>query len=169
MSDKTTYTSDEWSTLRSTPTFVSAGVAAADPGGIFHAIKEATAGAQAFAEFANSHNSVPLIKAMSDDKSIPAMPSPQDMMGQGDSAAQMANFEAAVIKHAQDAVAIVTAKGTPDEANAYKQMLAFVADKVANAAKEGGFLGFGGTKVSDKEQTFLNTLNSALGVTAPAQ
>jgi hypothetical protein len=165
MSDKTTYTSDEWSTLRSTPTFVSAGVAAADPGGIFHAIKEATAGAQAFAEYASQHAGVPLLRAMAEDKSIPAMPSPQQMMGEGDSAAQMANFEAAVIKHAQDAVAIVAAKGTPEEANAYKQMLAYIADKVANAAKEGGFLGFGGTTISEKEQTFLNTLNASLGIT----
>jgi hypothetical protein len=167
MSDKSTFTSDEWSMIRSAPTFVSAGVAAADPGGIFHAIKEATAGAQAVAEFAAAHQNIPLFAALAEDKSIPAMPSPQQMMGEGDAATRMANFETAAIQYAGDALAIVQGKGTPEEASAYKEMLATVADAVAKAASEGGFLGFGGTKVSDKEQTFLGKLTAALGAVPP--
>ena len=36
----------------------------------------------------------------------------------------------------------------------------------AEAAKEGGFLGFGGTQVSEKEQAALSQLGAALGVRA---
>ena len=41
-------------------------------------------------------------------------------------------------------------------------MMAGVAEKVANAAKEGGFFGFGGERVSAGEKAFLDELNTAL-------
>jgi hypothetical protein len=41
-------------------------------------------------------------------------------------------------------------------------MLSKVADNAANAAKEGGFLGFGGTRVSAPEQAFLDELKAVL-------
>ena len=40
------------------------------------------------------------------------------------------------------------------------------AKKVSEAAKEGGFLGFGGTLVSDKEQAALKELADKLGIKA---
>ncbi len=169
MSNKESYTSDEWSLLRSTPTFVAAGVAAADPGGIFGALKEATAGASAFAEFAASHAGVELFSALAADKSFPAMPDPQSLLGQGDGAQQAINFQHAVIARSQDALSVVAQKGSPAEAAGYKALLNAVAESVANAATEGGFLGFGGVRVSDKEKSFLAALAAALeGPAAPA-
>jgi len=38
-------------------------------------------------------------------------------------------------------------------------------ERVANAAKEGAFLGFGGERVSDAERRMLAGLDDALGVT----
>ncbi len=43
-------------------------------------------------------------------------------------------------------------------------MIVEVAEKSANAAKEGGFLGFGGVRVSDKEQAFITEVKKAAGV-----
>jgi hypothetical protein len=37
-----------------------------------------------------------------------------------------------------------------------------VAESAANAAKEGGFMGFGGERVSAAEQGFLDELKAAL-------
>jgi hypothetical protein len=168
MADKSTFTSDEWSQLRSTPTFVSAGVAASDPGGVVGAIQEATAGAQAFAEYAVKHADLELFKALASDQSLPAMPSPQELMGTGDAQQQMVNFQHAVLARASETIALLEAKATPAEASAYKDMLAFIGDKVANAASEGGFLGFGGVRVSDKEKSFLAALGDALNHKLPA-
>jgi hypothetical protein len=56
-------------------------------------------------------------------------------------------------------------KATPDEVQAYKQMVMGVAEKAASASKEGGFLGFGGVRVSDAEQSFLNEVKGALQLT----
>jgi len=39
-----------------------------------------------------------------------------------------------------------------------------VSQKVAEAAKEGGFLGFGGTQVSEQEAATIKELSTALGV-----
>ena len=46
---------------------------------------------------------------------------------------------------------------------AYKKMIATVAEETAKASKEGGFLGFGGERVSAGEQAFLGP-----GEVAPA-
>jgi hypothetical protein len=58
---------------------------------------------------------------------------------------------------------LVEAKASPQDAAAYKAMLVDVANKVAQAAKEGGFLGIGGQQVSDAEQQALTAIGEALG------
>ena len=63
------------------------------------------------------------------------------------------------------AVALVAAK-SPAEAQEFKLWLMSIARKAADAAKEGGFLGFGGTQVSEREQAALTQLEHALGVGA---
>ena len=57
---------------------------------------------------------------------------------------------------------LVSRKATPEEAQAYKQMLMAVAERTADAAKEGGFLFFGGERVSAGEQAFLTEVKGAL-------
>jgi hypothetical protein len=47
-------------------------------------------------------------------------------------------------------------------------MLGGIAEKIANASKEGGFLGFGGERVSEGERVFIGKLNELLGVTPGA-
>ena len=55
-------------------------------------------------------------------------------------------------------------KATPEESTEVKQWLANVAKATAEATKEGGFLGFGGTLVSDEEKAALATIHSTLGL-----
>ena len=62
----------------------------------------------------------------------------------------------------RSAAAIVGQK-TPNEAAAYKSWLLQIANSVAEASKEGGFLGFGGVAVSDAEKATLSEIASALG------
>lgn len=56
------------------------------------------------------------------------------------------------------------AKATPDEAKAYKEWVVSVAENVAEAAKEGGFLGIDGTQVSEKEKIALDEISKGLGL-----
>ena len=57
----------------------------------------------------------------------------------------------------------MTAKATPEEASAFGQWLAASAQAAADAAKEGGFMGFGATQISDGEKDMLDKVRSAVG------
>lgn len=53
----------------------------------------------------------------------------------------------------------------PGDAPAFKAWLKGVAEQVAEAASEGGTLGFGGVKVSDAEKATISEVARALNVT----
>ena len=57
---------------------------------------------------------------------------------------------------------IVTDKATPEEAEAYRKWLLESAQRTADAAKEGGFLGFHAVRVSEGEQKMLDKLGEVL-------
>ncbi len=59
---------------------------------------------------------------------------------------------------------ILSAKATPEEAASFRAWLIEAAQEAANAAKEGGFLGIGATRVSEGEEAMLSQLREILGV-----
>ena len=61
--------------------------------------------------------------------------------------------------------ALVTAKATAEEAEAFRRWLLAAAQAAADAGKEGDFLGFGGEQVSAGEQRMLEQVRAALGMT----
>jgi hypothetical protein len=69
-----------------------------------------------------------------------------------------------VLDELREVQEIVAAKATPEEATAFARWLVEVAQDAANAAKEGGFMGFGAEQVSQGEQRMLEQLRSTLGV-----
>ena len=164
MAKQDAFTSEEWALLRLAPSLVSGGTAAADPSGIFSSIREAAAGAGAMADSFKAGSALELLSSMAADKSIPGMPDPKSLLGEGSREQQMANFKSAVLDRVKQAVALVGQKASPAEADAYKAMIVGVAEKAAGASKEGGFLGFGGVRVSDKEQAFINEVKKAAGI-----
>ncbi len=64
----------------------------------------------------------------------------------------------------RNAVALVESKAGDEAAAEYRQLVWEAAQKTAAAGKEGGFLGFGGTAVSDAEQSSLNLIKGVLGL-----
>ena len=58
--------------------------------------------------------------------------------------------------------AIVAAKASPEEAAAFGRWLLATAQAAADAAKEGGFMGFGAEQVSQGEQSMLDQVKSAV-------
>jgi hypothetical protein len=50
----------------------------------------------------------------------------------------------------------------PDQAGPFRTFLLDVAQKTAEASREGGFLGFGGEKVSEAERRTLDRIAAAL-------
>jgi hypothetical protein len=56
-------------------------------------------------------------------------------------------------------------KARPEEAIEYKEWSMAIAESVAKAAKEGGFLGIGGVRISDGEKEAFTQIADALGTT----
>ena len=73
----------------------------------------------------------------------------------------------ALLDGCKRALGLVVQK-SPAEADEYGKWLASLAQKTAEASKEGGFLGIGGTQVSDEENAAVKDLSSALGLSAKA-
>lgn len=73
-------------------------------------------------------------------------------------------FEQAVLDQCRVVSTILAAKTSPDEATVFKQWVVGVARRVAESAKEGGFLGFFGEDVSEHERETIEQLNEVLGL-----
>ena len=164
MANKETFTGEEWTLLRLTPSLVAGGTTAADPSGLCSSIKESLAGAKGVAGALKANSGLDLFADLAADRSIPAMPDPKTLLGEGSREQQMQNLKNAVLERVKSAVALAASKASQDEAEAYKKMLVSVAELAAEASKEGGFLGFGGVRVSDKEQAFIAEVKTAAGL-----
>jgi hypothetical protein len=62
------------------------------------------------------------------------------------------------------AVASIIDTKAPEDAAAFKAWLEGIAQKAAEAATEGGFMGFGGVAVSDREKATLAEISAALSM-----
>lgn len=164
MAKQDTFTAEEWTLLRLAPSLIAGGVAASDPSGLFASIKEAAAGARGMAEAFKTGGNLELFTALAADRSMPGIPDPKAMLGEGSRDQQMQNFKTAVLDRVKSASELVARKGSPEEASAYRRMLVDVAGKAADASTEGGFLGFGGVRVSDKEKAFISEVGKAAGI-----
>jgi hypothetical protein len=67
-----------------------------------------------------------------------------------------------VLEELRAAQALVVAKAQPDEAAAFARWLVAAAQSAAEAAKEGGFMGFGAEQVSDREEAMLDQVRAAV-------
>ncbi|MDQ3758947.1 MAG: hypothetical protein M3331_03260 [Actinomycetota bacterium] len=117
-------------------------------------MREALSIGRAYAEARQEHGSSELLDAIVAEQ--PAV-NPAEFQGEAD-------VPQALMQKLTRAVEILEAKGTAEDANAYKQFIIDLAQRVASAKKEGGVLGIGGKEISDAEQTALEEISSTLGV-----
>ncbi len=71
------------------------------------------------------------------------------------------------IEKATAVTGILAARGDQIEAEEYRNWLSSLAAEIVFSSKAGGFLGIGGTRVTDGEHSFLTVLNDALGIALP--
>jgi hypothetical protein len=72
-------------------------------------------------------------------------------------------MRAQALEDCRAVASLLASKGNAQEASEYRQWAIAVAEKVAMASTEGGFLGFGGERLSGSEKQLLGELESALG------
>ena len=163
MSTKTDFTPEEWETLRNAPYLAAAAVMVAGRSGLIGSIKEAFITAQAFYESASSES--PLIKALSAPDEVKlSQDFVSDQVSFREAAQAPEKLHSLAVEKCQAAVALLNQKGGAGEAESYKHWVMDIAQKVANAAKEGAFFGLGGERVSDAEKAVLTDLTAALHI-----
>jgi hypothetical protein len=160
MATKADFTADEWNQIQRAPFMAGLAVVAASPSGPFGVVKELFAVGKMLGEVKAQGSSNELIKALVADIETGAreLSAPAELKGKTPD--QVKSY---AIESVRQVAALIEKKAKPDETQGFKQWLVAVAQKVAEAAKEGGFLGFGGTQVSEQEAATIKELSAALG------
>src|SRR5256886_6788849 len=137
-------------------------VAAADPRGLWGRWKESFAGGNALLTAKMDPGSDALIKAVvADFETAEGRSIARDGLREKFTGSKPAEIKARCIETLQQAGAVVDAKA-PGDAAAFKVWLRQISHHVAEASKEGGFLGIGGVSVSEAEKATLTEISSAL-------
>jgi len=149
MTDKASFTPEEWTLVLEGPPTAGMIVLTAQRGGSF---RESIAMAKAYVEARRHHGSSALL-----DEIVAAKPEHDHTRYHS-----FEELEQAGLQHLRDAVTLLGQKATPQEVDDYKAFVLTVADKVANAHREHG------QSVSDAERSAIAEIASALGTSAPA-
>jgi hypothetical protein len=166
MTDKSNFTPDKWKVLLESVTMAGIAVTAAEPSGLWGLLKESFAGGSALAQAKTDPGSNPRIKAVVGDFATDqGQSSARDGLKEKLTSGKPAEIKARCIETLRQAGAVVDARA-PSDAAAFKSWLRQISQHVAEATKEGGFLGIGGVLVSEAEKATLTEISSALGLTA---
>jgi hypothetical protein len=156
MTTKAKFNADEWAVVTTAPVLAGTLVLAADRGG---SVRESVAMSQAYAA-ARQQEPGELLSAVlttppaMDPRNAPK--SPEDL-------------QATVPAELRRALRILERLATDDEVVAYKRFVYGLAETVARAHKEGGFLGIGGQEISAAEQAALDQIAAIFDEPVPAE
>jgi hypothetical protein len=184
------FTLEEWQILERAPVFAAFATLAADMSGLIGLLKELEALSQALEE-ANppddtdpAHDLIATVAANlraaqrsgrdwgqilgegGDHDSEADQEHPSAVPGSGLDFSHPEKIKEPALGACRAAAELLARKTTTAEAEAFGRWALFVGRHVAEAAKEGGFLGIGGSLVSEKERAILDELATALGVPA---
>ena len=166
MAGKTDFTPAEWTTLLESVMMAGIAVTAADPSGLWGTLKESMASAHAVIGAAHDASANELIKAVTSEfETGEGRAAAREGLRTQLSGKKPAEITATALEVLKQAAAIVDAKA-PSDASAFKSWLRHIAQAVAEASTEGGFLGFGGVRVSEAEKATLAQISAKLGVAA---
>jgi hypothetical protein len=157
MSIKSDYTPEEWQTVVKAAPMAGLVVTLASPNGPFGVMKEMFAVGMAIADTLQKGSDVPLVQSLINDlKARGTTPERPKGMDTPDKA------RAQSLQALADLDALLARKSTPDEARGFKLWLQDIAQRVAEASNEGGFMGFGGERVSAAEREALASISKTL-------
>ena len=163
MTTKTDYTNEEWLEIMKTPIYAGFYVIFADPS-FTGMLKEMKAMGEAIQKADPPGHVKDLVADIAAD--YEQMTEEKESFAQ-DQIPKSADQETAkryILDKVREGVAIIAEKAESMEVLAFKQWLVAVATAVAEAAKEGGFLGIGGQFVSQREESALEEISNTLGL-----
>ena len=166
MANKDAFTPEEWTQVLESMMLCSIAVSAADPNGLWGALKEAFATSSALAASKLDPASNELVKAaVTDFETSAGRSEVQKALRARFSGVEPDECVQRSLESLRRVSAILDAKA-PRDAAAFKAWLRDLSQKVAEASVEGSFLGFGGERVSESEKATLADIGKALGTSA---
>ena len=158
MTAKSDFTEEEWTRIVRAPFVAGMSISLADPGGPIEAAKESMA---MMKSATNPPSREQLLAEVALDIQAMVQSRHNPVSGYKPTGGQPPGEQ--VLDELRAVQGIVAAKATPEEATAFGQWLLASAQAAADAAKEGGFMGFGAQLVSEREQHMLDRVREAVG------
>jgi len=159
MTGKADFTDEEWTRLKRAPFIAGMAISLSDPGGPIELVKETAATLKTVLGAAEKGDRGELVGAVATEVAAEAKDHKNplsDFKPKGALAGQEILEELSAVN------GTVSAKASPADADAYRAWLRDAAQEAADAAKEGGFLGFHAVRVSEGEQRMLDKLGEVL-------
>ncbi|GAA1503995.1 hypothetical protein GCM10009740_39410 [Terrabacter terrae] len=157
MTAKSDFTEEEWTRVVRAPLVAGMAISLADPGGPIEAAKESMATLKS-ATNPPSHEQLLAEVALEIQATVQQRHNPVS----GFKPTGGAQPGEQVLEELRAVQAIVAEKATAEETAAFGQWLVAAAQAAANAAKEGGFMGFGAQLVSEREQDMLDRVRATV-------
>jgi hypothetical protein len=133
----------------------------ADPGGPVEALKESTAALQTLVEAGRDDTYGTFVQEVARDVTERAQQRENPLGGfrpdRRDAATE-------VLDELRGVAYLLRTKASEEEMAEFREFLRVAAQRTALAAREGGFLGIGGERVSEREQQMLETIGEIFGV-----
>lgn len=158
MTAKSDFSEDDWSRIARAPFVAGMAISLADPGGPIEATKETIA---TLKSATNPPSREQLLAEVALEIQAMAQQRRSPLRGYRPSADGPPAGEQ-VLEELRAVQALVAARAEPEEAAAFGRWLVTAAQAAADAAKEGGFMGFGAQQVSDREAAMLDQVRAAV-------
>ena len=162
MTPKADFTDEEWTRLKRAPFVAGMAISLADPGGPVELLKETSATLKTVLAAAEHGDHGDLAGEVAREGADDARQHKNPFGGFKPTKGATAGVE--ILDELRAVNRIVTAKASPEDAAGVRAWLLDAAQAAANAAKEGGFMGFHAERVSQGEKDMLAQLRSTLGV-----
>jgi hypothetical protein len=153
MTGKADFSSEEWEVVLKGPPSAGMIVITAQRGGTF---RESFSMAKSYGEARKQHGESELLDEIASTKpeiDRTRYHSPEELKDHG-------------LQHLREAVELLEQKATPEEVDEYRRFVLTLANRVADAHRE-GFLGLSGERVSEAERAAVAEIAEALGTESP--
>ena len=164
MATKADFTPEEWSVVRDAPYLTAMAMTVAGASGLVGTLKEAVAASSSLVEGMRSDSE--LVRSVCTRDEMQAAQASVRSMTESMKGADLATVKSKVQSLATEkvhaAIGLLSRKGAGPDVAGYGVFVKGIGQRVAEAASEGGFLGFGGERVSEGERQMLAALERAL-------
>jgi hypothetical protein len=156
MTTKASFNAEDWTVVTTAPALAGLLVASSEPGGN---LRESVALSRGYAEARAAQPGELLEDVLTTAPSLDAANRPKTPE----------EIRTVALDQLRRAVRVLDRMAQDDELVEYKRFVYALAEGVAHAHKEGGFLGIGGTPVSENEQKALDAIAAIFDEPIPVQ